>query len=58
MRKVSSYTEESAVKISASSDAEKVVFRAVLVIKYQKFDVDTKNGPKNPLFPYRRRLKF
>ena len=50
MRKSSSIYEEDFPKISASSHVEKVVFRAVLVMTCQKFDVDAKIAQKSHFF--------
>ena len=47
MGKFSSYIEENFPKISASSHVEKLVFRAVLVMACQKFDVDAKIALKS-----------
>ena len=47
MGKFSSYIEEDFLKISASSHVEKLVFRAVLVMTCQKFDVDAKIALKS-----------
>ena len=42
-----SYIDQIFPKISASSDVEKVVFRAVLVMGCQKYDADAKTAIKD-----------
>ena len=54
MGKFSSYIEEDFLKISASSHVEKLVFRAVLVMTCQKFDVDAKIALKATFSTYEK----